>query len=96
MSIPPTSKSILKDMGLRLCKARQKKFGTERGSAKKCADALEITPQTWNDYEAGKSEIGFGKVLFFAAFFGVSPCWLLTGEGEMEKKKERDADNETI
>ena len=59
--------------------ARLKKFGNVRGSLKRCAEELGLSPQAWNDYEAGKSEIGFGKVLLFAKFFDVSPTWLLTG-----------------
>jgi transcriptional regulator with XRE-family HTH domain len=88
MSIPSATANMLKDMGKRLKKSRIKKFGNERGSHKRCADTLGITDAAWAAYESGRTEIGFGKVVFFAAFFDVSPAWLLTGEGEMEKEKE--------
>ena len=79
MSIPKTPDKLLKSMGLRLEKSRKKKYGNGRGSLSKCAEDLGVSPQSWNDYEAGRRELGFGKVLFFADFFGVNPMWLLAG-----------------
>lgn len=90
MRIPTATPNALKKMGMRLKKSRMKKFGDARGSHKRCADTLGISDAAWAAYESGRTEIGFSKVVFFAAFFGVSPAWLLTGEGEMEKKKEDD------
>lgn len=79
MSISKTPDNMLTELGLRLEKCRKDKYGDDRGSLKKCADDLGTSPQNWNDYEAGRRELGFGKIVLFAEFFNVDPGWLLTG-----------------
>ena len=73
----------LKRLGDRLRQARLRKYGPARGSAKKCAADMDLSPQAWSGYEAGRTEIGFTKIISFARFFGVDPTWLLSGEGSI-------------
>ncbi len=75
----------LKELGLRLKDARLKKYGSIRGSAKKCAAALSMSPSAWSGYEAGRTEIGFTKLLYFADFFDIDAGWLLTGHEPQAK-----------
>jgi hypothetical protein len=46
------------------------------------ADALEIPPQTWLNYEAGVI-MPADVVLKLIVTMRINPNWLLTGQGEM-------------
>lgn len=49
---------------------------------------LGLTPSKLSDIENGHSAFGADLIFQIAKKAKVSPAWLLTGEGEMEKKEE--------
>lgn len=71
--------NISKEIGLRLKKLREKKFGNSHGSQKECALRLNITPGYWGSIEHGRKLLGLDKIYELADFFECDPEWLAFG-----------------
>jgi hypothetical protein len=65
----------------RLREVRIERFGEHDTGVMTLADALDLPPATWRNYEEGV--VMPGEVLLqFIGLTHVTPHWLLTGDGE--------------
>jgi hypothetical protein len=63
----------------RICEVREDLYGPH--GARSLAEALELPPETWANYEWGVC-IPAEVILRFIEVTGADPHWLLTGQGE--------------
>jgi transcriptional regulator with XRE-family HTH domain len=71
------------DIGLRIQKKRKKNGLTSIDFGK----VMGVSGSTITNWEAGRAAFPAHQLIKIAKKLGVSPAWLLTGEGEMEKEK---------
>lgn len=72
-----------KNIGLRVKKIRT----NDKKTSAEFASAYGVSRATWSLMENGKTAFSTDDIFKLAKFLGVSPAWLLTGEGEMESQK---------
>ncbi len=70
-------------IGLRLREARKNKFRKSYIFAR----IMQVEPATVTNWEKGRVAFTADSLYELAKFLDVSPAWLLTGEGEMERRK---------
>lgn len=75
---------------------RLKQYFDNQGiSVKQIAEELGVTPNYISMLFAGKKNFGKKQAEKWSNHFGLSKSWLLTGEGEMLKKKDGDIEEKT-
>jgi transcriptional regulator with XRE-family HTH domain len=72
------------DIGLRIQKRRKKNGLTSIDFGK----IMNVAGSTVTNWEAGRAAFPAHQLVHIAKKLGVSPAWLLTGEGEMEREKD--------
>ncbi len=75
----PTQNVRQADLARRVREIREELFGD--GGVPLLTEALDLPARTWSNYEAGVT-IPAAVILRFIEVCGVSPHWLLTGEGQ--------------
>ncbi len=73
------NEQLLEGLSRRVQEIRKDLFGPH--GARSLAEALELPPETWANYERGVI-IPAHVILAFIEVTGADPHWLLTGEGE--------------
>lgn len=71
--------ALKSDLARRVREVREELFGLNGGPI--LAESLHLPFRTWHNYESGCT-IPAQTILRFIEVTGVSPQWLLTGEGE--------------
>jgi transcriptional regulator with XRE-family HTH domain len=66
-------------VGARLLLLRETWSGTHYGAQDEFADYVGISPQSWNNYERGRSRIELSKALQVVSTTGVSLDWIYLG-----------------
>jgi transcriptional regulator with XRE-family HTH domain len=77
----PKATKVSNSIGLRIKKLCLKNYKNKS----ECARAFGVSPQKWTQIEAGRVSFDQDEIYQFAAFFGVDPGWLLTGNVEAGK-----------
>ena len=74
-----------------------KGFFKEQGiTQQQIAERLEVSQPYVNSLLSGEKEFGKKQARIFGDLFGISPNWLLTGEGEMLTHQTIHATNSTV
>jgi hypothetical protein len=73
------NQQLLAGLAQRVREIREDLYGPH--GARSLADALELPPETWANYERGVI-IPAQVILVFIEITGADPHWLLTGQGE--------------
>lgn len=77
---------VTSSIGLRIREARIKKFRR----AYIFARIMQVEPATVTNWEKGRVAFTADHLYDLAKYLGVSPAWLLTGEGEGEKSGKKE------
>jgi transcriptional regulator with XRE-family HTH domain len=96
--VAPAALERRKKIGKRLRLIRKKIAPGGTWRALEIAAWLGVGSETWREYERGKAAIPGDILLRLIVELGISPRWLLTGQGAIrtvgEKRAERSRDDE--